>query len=113
MPTQRDATAPDLLNESFKALSHPRRRKMLTQLYDHNPREEDEFSKESLIGDGESADRVLLEIHHRHLPSLEEAGFITWDQEEDAIRRGPNFDEIAPLIELMNEHRDELPAGWP
>lgn len=113
MPRQKDATAPDLLNDSFRALSHPLRRRILTRIHDHNPREENEFSRDSMIPDGEGGERVLIDIHHRHLPSLEESGFLTWDREADVIRRGPRFEEIAPLIELMKNHEDELPAGWP
>jgi len=55
---------------------------------------------------------VLLEMHHNHLPKLVEASFVDWNRGENVLRRGPRFDEIAPLIELIIEHREELPAGW-
>jgi hypothetical protein len=34
------------------------------------------------------------------------------DRETNAIRRGENYDEIAPRSGLMREHKDELPADW-
>jgi hypothetical protein len=52
-------------------------------------------------------------VHHKHLPLLEGSGFIEWDREADAITRGPKFEGIRPLIELMVDHQDELPEDWP
>jgi len=106
-------TLTDALDVSLDALSHPYRRRILTRLHDQNPRKEAEFSADELADDADDIDRLVLEIHHRHLPKLAEAGFIDWDREADVLTRGPRFDEIAPLIELMINHRDELPAGWP
>jgi len=103
----------DTLDELFDALSHPYRRRILTRLRKRNPREEADFSAAELADDADEIDRLVLEIHHQHLPKLAEAGFLDWDREEDVITRGPRFDEIAPLIDLMVDHRDELPAGWP
>jgi len=56
---------------------------------------------------------VKHELIHTHLPMLEEAGYIEWDPETGTISEGPRFDEIAPLLELMENHSDELPADWP
>ena len=103
----------DTLDELLDALSHPYRRRILDLLFNQNPRDEAEFSANELADDADEFDRLVLEIHHRHLPKLAEADFIDWDREADVITRGPRFEEIAPLIELMVNHRDELPAGWP
>ena len=35
------------------------------------------------------------------------------DHDADIITRGPNFEEVRPLIELMSNHQDELPEDWP
>jgi hypothetical protein len=51
-------------------------------------------------------------MRHTHLPKLEESGFIEWDQERNIVRKGPQFEEIQPLLELMENHADELPDGW-
>ena len=111
--TEPQHATTDRLDVSLDALSHPYRRRILARLHDHNPREEASFSTDSVADDSEDADRVAIEIHHRHLPKLADAGFVDWDREAEVVRRGPRFDEIAPLIELMAKHRDELPAGWP
>ena len=110
MPIPTDAAAAGF-DQSLEALSNPRRRRLLTRLKDQNPLEDDSFPGERDAGN--DPDRVLLEMHHSHLPKLVDSGFVDWDREEGVLRRGPRFDEVAPLIELMVEHRDELPAGWP
>lgn len=58
-------------------------------------------------------DTIQLELEHKHLPKLEEAGYIEWDRETGDISTGPKFDEIEPLLELIEEHADELPPDWP
>jgi hypothetical protein len=52
-------------------------------------------------------------LYHVHLPKIAEAGYIAWDADIHTIRRGPNFDKNAPLLRLMADHEDELPAGRP
>ena len=51
-------------------------------------------------------------LYHLHLPKFAEAGYIEWDKDTHTIRRGPNFDEIAPFLRLMADHEDKLPARW-
>ncbi len=99
------------LDELFEVLSHPHRRRILTSLNERNPREEGEFSLAELITE-EEIDEETTGLFHNHLPKLDEAGFIDWDRERHLVRRGPRFAEVEPLIELMVNHTDELPADW-
>lgn len=108
-PGHGGGTFDDLLD----VLSHPYRRRILSRLHDRNPREEASFSTDSVGSGEEDTEQLALLLHHSHLPKLEASGFIDWDREEDAIRRGPRFDEIAPLLDLMDRHQDELPDDWP
>jgi hypothetical protein len=55
---------------------------------------------------------LQLELLHNHLPKLEELEYIHWNQDNREISKGPKWDEIAPLVELIHNHRDELPDGW-
>ena len=54
----------------------------------------------------------LIEMRHTHLPKLVEYGFVEWDRDTHEVVKGPEFDEIEPLLELLDEHDDELPEGW-
>ena len=100
------------LDRLFDALSHPYRRRVLRAIAASNPREEDDFTPAEFAADDQKRAEFLTALHHSHLPRLDEAGFIEWDRETKTIRRGPRYDEIAPLLELLLAHEDELPAEW-
>ncbi|WP_137283906.1 DUF7344 domain-containing protein [Halorussus salinisoli] len=103
------------LDAMFDELWNIHRHRILVSVAGQNPRTEDEFTPESLVSDeADDGDRngVKTELHNVHLPNLAEQGYIEWDAETQTIWRGPNFDEIAPLLRLVDDHRDELPEGW-
>lgn len=100
------------LDHHLMTLSQPERRRILTVLAEGNPRDEDEFDLGDFQGDDQELTTFMTRLHHVHLPQLEAAGFIEWDRETETVQRGPRYDEIAPLVELMIAHRDELPANW-
>lgn len=58
-----------------------------------------------------SGERFDLKLIHVHLPKLEEAGLIEWDPEHEAVRRGPEFREIRPILQLLNDNPDAFPSG--
>lgn len=95
-------------------LANQYRRRVLVALSEHNPQDDDD---PQIPSDTELADEELetlrIQMIHVHLPKLEESGFIEWERGTNSIRRGPQFDEIRPLLELMQNHADELPDGWP
>lgn len=106
------ARAPKL-DDIFTALSHSTRRHVLSTIGERNPRTSGELEPEELVGSEDERERYRLELYHNHLPSLDAAGFIDWDSETDSITRGPRYDEIRPVIRLMDDHRDVLPGDWP
>jgi len=101
------------MDSVLDVLANRYRRRVLVALLEHNPQDEDD---PQIPDDLELADEELetLRIHmtHTHLPKLEEAEFIEWDRDSNSVRKGPRFDEIQPLLELMRDHADELPADW-
>jgi hypothetical protein len=48
-----------------------------------------------------------------HLPRLEDHGLTTWNQETSNVRKGPQFDQIEPLLEALTETYDTQAAGDP
>lgn len=99
------------LDQTLDALGHVQRRKLLVALMDHNPQDDSPVVITDSDSD-EKAMRRLIRMKHSHLPKLEEYGFIEWDQESHEVIKGENFDEIRPLLELLDQHGDELPADW-
>jgi len=104
------------LDVMFDALRDPYRRRILLAISDHNPRDTSEFTQDKFASvnvDETEPEQLELKLLHSHLPKLAEKGYIDWNPETQTIRRGPNFEDIAPLLKLMDDHADELPADWP
>lgn len=100
------------------ALAHRYRRRLLVALCEHNPQDatDTQGAEEALgaVEDVGDVDPELIETElvHNHLPKLEEFGFIRWNDETGEISRGPNWDDIEPLLRLLRDHEEELPDGW-
>ena len=94
------------IDRVLEALGKRQRRLILLGIYhDHIDSQRDVMMR------GSSDPEV--DLVHCHLPKLEEAGYIEWDQKTGEISRGPSFEEIEPLLALLENHADELPHGWP
>jgi hypothetical protein len=63
------------------------------------------------IGDA-GVDPVAVMLHHIHLPRLDDLGFVDYDPDAGVVARGERYDEIRPLLELLDANADRLPA-WP
>lgn len=98
--------------EQLNALSHKPQRRLLLELLRHNPQKDQYPGQTDREVEGEELE-LLLDFQHYHLPKLEEKGYIKYDREQNIVTKGPDFKKIEPLIELLDEHRDELPEGWP
>ncbi|WP_458210842.1 DUF7344 domain-containing protein [Haladaptatus sp. NG-SE-30] len=104
------------LDASLDMLGHSHRRRILLAVLNDNSRDEDELADKTIAPDAADADQlevIRTQPHHVHLPKLADKGYIEWNPHTETIRRGANFDEIEPLLTLMNNHADELPGGWP
>lgn len=107
------ATAKQLdFDTAIDALADPYRRQLLVALLEHNPQDDDNCDPLDLVAEEDEPGVLEIELVHTHLPKLEAMGYISWNRTTDKISKGPNWDEIAPLLELIDNHRDELPDGW-
>jgi len=66
----------------------------------------------NLLSETEEAEVLQSELVHKHLPKLDDMGYISWNQATNKISKGPNWDDIAPILKLMYDNQDELPDGW-
>lgn len=98
--------------EALRMMASPYRRRLLFTLLDHNP--EDEYAiPETMAEETDTQfEQLVTEMYHNHLPLLENAGVIDWDENEKTIKKGPRFQELVPLLTLVYDHQDELPDGW-
>ena len=98
-------------SDAYGLLANPYRRRLLLTLLEHNP-EDEAAIPDDLTTDDEELEQMLITMTHTHLPKLESYDVIEWDRENNVVRRGPLFDELRPLLELIDNHRDELPDDW-
>lgn len=53
-----------------------------------------------------------IKLNHVHLPKLAANDIIEWDQTDGDVRPGPAFSELRPVLRLLYNHRERLPAEW-
>ena len=98
------------LDGQLEVITHVHRRRILLELLDENPQ-----PAEPAVFDGgvspNDHQTLRTALHHVHLPKLEEQGFVQWDRDENQLTRGSAFEDIKPLLEVLDDHRHELPDG--
>jgi hypothetical protein len=93
------------LNARLDALVDPERRRVLRELGDCSP----EAALDVLSDGGRTDDHdARVAMSHVHLPKLAGEGFVDWDRGADTVTRGANFDEIEPLLDLLDVRRERL-----
>lgn len=98
------ATTTDL-DVRLDALADPERRRVLRELGDCSP----EADLDVLADGGRTNDHDShVAMSHVHLPKLAGEGFVDWDRGADTVTRGANFDEIEPLLDLLDVRRQRL-----
>ncbi|WP_135305699.1 hypothetical protein [Haloarcula amylovorans] len=93
------------LDAVFETLSRPARRRILLALAERDECDETEFIVET-FADGDSDDTLAAAKQGRirvHLQKLAAREYVEWDHEAETICRGANFEEIAPLLELIED----------
>ena len=103
----------DPWQDPLLALADPYRRNLLVALLDDNPQDEEDLDPLNRRGGTDATPLAReTELVHVHLPKLAEMGFIEWDRATGEISKGPDWEAIAPIVQLLHEHREELPDGW-
>lgn len=100
---------PSPLDTALRMLADPTRRRLLFALLEHNPQRDTALHPidDVPLAEGET-ERLTLEMHHNHLPKLEDAGLIRWDRQTHEVAKGPNFDEVRPILSLLKNDPDIL-----
>jgi len=98
-----------MLDQTFLILSNIYRRRLLFALLEDDSQAS--ISVPEVIDTGAKRLEVLqTELVHTHLPKMEESGVVHWDRETSTVSKGPSFEEIRPLLELLDEHAAEFPG---
>lgn len=102
--TQRPRPSLDTILEM---MADPSRRRLLVALANHNPQDHDSSIPATEISSDDEGDHSPLQMIHTHLPKLADAELIEWDRDANQVQKGPRFDEICPLVEMIQAHADE------
>lgn len=111
-------TPQDTLSDLFRALSHPYRRVVLYYLRENEAASLDVLAEcvtgwsESGLGadtggDAEDYETVRVQLHHAHLPMLDEGGFVTYDATSEEVTLG----DLTPAAETVLSTAATVDAG--
>ena len=100
----------DELDQVLDLLSCSLRREVLAALQEADPVDAEGVSLADIVPDG--ATEPPMSLHHVHLPKLEHAGLVEWDDEAEVIGPGARFEEVEPLVELLRRNEDDLPGAF-
>ena len=89
-------------DELFDALANEQRRRILFSLRDGPP----PISLDSPPDEIDDPQDVIVEQRHTHLPKLADYGFVRWEPGTNTVERGSQFEEIKPVLELLDKSRE-------
>ena len=98
------------LDKQLSIISNHHRRRVLLAFVDTTPQNTPTVPTAAVETDGGDQPQTIA-MQHIHLPKLADHGFIDWDRETQRVTKGPQFDEIEPLLTVLSENQDVLPAG--
>lgn len=104
------------VDDAFEALADSRRRELLFGLHSVDPPADGMVDPRELLGrecEVSDLDATQVELHHVHLPKLSEKGYLDWKRDAGEISKGPAWDEISPLLDVLRENESVLPGGFP
>lgn len=98
------------IDRALNALSDPHRRRLLMMINEKVQSDDDLPFHIETIRDQASIETNEIEIKliHNDLPKLADLGYIKWDQADDAVSIGPRWDEVQPILFMIQQYRDEL-----
>lgn len=103
--------APDV-DDAFNALTHHDRRQLLLALADHYLQRDHslDYLDDVAFDSSDNIEDIHARMHHTHLPMLEEAGFIERYDGGREVSIGRNFDEIRPLLQVIDQETEMVGA---
>lgn len=97
-------------NAVFRAVSAEPRRQLIVSLLDAGANDAVPLPESAVMPNVPPDPTAFrLELHHRHLPMLEEMGFVTWETEPLLAYRGPRFEEVAVVFESLHAEAATIP----
>ena len=108
--------------DAFDCLRAPERRAVLLTLHERSDRryllaggtEETGTSgratEEELSLADVDAKLDAARMYHVHLPKMAEPGYVEYSDDGERVAPGDSFEEIRPLLDVLDENEDALPG---
>lgn len=87
---------------AFEALADDHRRRVLLALAASEADAEPLTVPDDVANGDEDAEDLYLALYHTHLPKLADLELVDWDVDRRNVRRGPQFEEVQPLLQFLN-----------
>ena len=88
---------------AFAALADEDRRQLLLLLATAREGDPPVTVPDDLILGAPNSTAMATRLHHVHLPKLASMGYVEWDPESGEVHRGPDFEALSPLLEVLHE----------
>lgn len=100
----------DRWERAFRALAAPPRRRLLLALFESPPDRPLSLPDAATSPRASDCDRrrLAIRLRHAHLPTLADAGYVTWTDDPLAVERGPNFEEVAVVLDALRRYEGPL-----
>lgn len=96
-----------MTDAAFDALANEHRRRLLVDLLEENSLDATAYIPvDEDSGILKTEQQMQIEMYHQHLPKLADEGFIYWNQNTNEIVKGPQFEELWPLLEVVAPHAE-------
>ena len=113
-PIMNDLQQSISTEKALELLTNQQRRQILRQVADTpDGTTVDQLTQhlrgaDSLQPDGNgSVEHRGIELHHIHLPKLQEANVIEYDTDQGTVHRGREFQDVLALLAVIDDHREE------
>lgn len=57
------------------------------------------------------SEELTIHLQHNHLPMLADAGYIRWEREPFCVQRGPYFEEVESVFDVILDSIDQFPRS--
>jgi hypothetical protein len=94
-------------DNTYTAVADESRRELLLELLERNPRNDAAYlPRDETSTPSPTESRTRLQMYHTHLPKLVEYGYVEWDKDDHELTKGPEFDDVRPLLEFIADRDD-------
>lgn len=92
----------------FDVLANKQRRQLLFALIEKSPQIDSPITPDTPDDMIETDKTDKISQQHVHLPKLDDYGFIDWTPSINSVEKGPRFEEIKSVLELLYVHQNGI-----